>query len=111
MSSAAWAARWAWSSCAIGAPNSAIAEKLVHRTLVPVDAGEHQLEGAVDERVDLLGVEALGERGKARHICEQDRHLLPLAFERALGGQDLLGEVSGRIGLGGREAGLRASAG
>src|SRR5437879_5711905 len=91
--------------------HKAIAEKLVHRTLIPMDPGEHELEGAVDERVHLLRVETLGKRGEARHICEQDRHLLSLAFERALGDQNLLGEVSGGVGLGRREAGLRASAG
>jgi hypothetical protein len=27
------------------------------------------------------------------HVSEQHRHLLPLAFDRAAGGEDLLGEV------------------
>jgi hypothetical protein len=37
-------------------------------------------------------------------VSEQHRDLLALTFQGALGSQDLLGEVLGRVGLGGAEA-------
>ena len=39
-----------------------VAEELVDRALVAVHLGQHQLEGARHEAVDVLGVEPLGER-------------------------------------------------
>ena len=36
---------------------------------------------------------------RAFHVSEQHRHLLALAFESALGGENLLGEVLRGIGL------------
>jgi hypothetical protein len=37
---------------------------------------------------------------RAFEIREEDRHLLPLAFERATGGQDLLDEMFRSVGAG-----------
>src|SRR5262249_35757099 len=44
---------------------------------------------------------------RALEVGEQDRDLLPFALEGALGGEDLLGEVPGGVGLRRREAWLR----
>ena len=69
------------------------------------------LEDGVEELARLLGV-AVGEQlHRALEVGEEDRHLLALAFERGLGGEDLLGEVLGGIGLRGGELGLLVSSG
>ena len=41
---------------------------------------------AVDDLVDYLRVELLGQRGEARHVSKQDRNLLALAFQGTVGG-------------------------
>ena len=81
-----------------------VAEELVDRPLVAVDRAQDHLEGAVHDRVDVLGVELLGHRGEARHVREHHGDDLALALDGALGGEDLLGEVLGGVGLRGREA-------
>ena len=77
-----------------------VAEELVHGALVPVHLGQHQLEGAGHEGVDLLGIEARGDRGEAGNVHEEHRHLLALTLDGALGREDSLGEVLGGIGRG-----------
>ncbi len=42
--------------------HDAVAQELVDRALVPVDLGQHQLESTSHEPMDILGVEARGER-------------------------------------------------
>src|SRR5262249_25192609 len=83
--------------------HDAIAEELVDRAFVPVDFGEHQLEGAGHQPMDDFRVELLTERGETRDIHEQHGDLLALAFEGALRGKDLLGEVLGGVRLRRRE--------
>ena len=80
--------------------HDAVAEELVDRALVAVDLGEHEVEGPAHEPVDLLGVEALGQRGEAGDVHEEHRHLFALALERAARGEDLLGQVLRRVGPG-----------
>jgi hypothetical protein len=67
-------------------------------------AGE-ELEAAIHDRVDGLWIEALGERAEPYDIGEKHRDLLPFALERALGREDLLGEVARGVGLGRGEFG------
>ncbi len=45
--------------------HDSIAEELVYRALVPVNLGEHQLEGPSHQHVDDLRVKPLAERGEA----------------------------------------------
>ena len=80
--------------------HDAVAEELVDRALVAVDLVQHQLEGPGHEAVDVLGVEPLGERGEPRDVGEEDRDLLALALQGAPRGEDLLGQVLGRVRLG-----------
>ena len=79
-----------------------VAEELVHGALVPVHLGQHQLEGAGHEGVDLLGIEARGDRGEAGDVHEEHRDLLALALQRGPGGEDVLGKVLGGVRLRGR---------
>ena len=68
--------------------HDAVAEELVDRALVAMDLGQHQLEGASHEPVDVLRIQSLGHRGEARHVDKEHRDLFALAFEGALRGQD-----------------------
>jgi hypothetical protein len=75
--------------------------------LVEHGAGE-QLEAAVHDRVDGLGIEAFGEAAEADDIGEEDCDLLALALERTAGGEDLLREVARGVGLRRGESGYGA---
>ena len=81
-----------------------VPEELVDGALVAVDLDEHQLERAVDEGVDVLGIEGLGEGREAGGIGEEHRDLLALARERGAVLQDPLGQVGRRVRRGRREA-------
>src|SRR5262249_25885592 len=85
----------------------AIAEELVDRALVTVNRIQDDLEGAVHDPVDVLGIELLRHRRESRHVREHHGDDLPLALAGAFGGEDLLGEVFGWVGLRGGEAGGR----
>src|SRR2546422_4951330 len=55
--------------------------------------------------VDVFRVEPLGHRGEAGDVDEEHGDLLALALQRAARGEDLLGEVLGRVAAGRVEAG------
>jgi hypothetical protein len=78
----------------------AIAGVLVDRALEPVHLGRDALEAAVDDLVHLVRVEPLGHGREAREVGEEDGDLAALPFEGAAGGEDLLGQVPGRVALG-----------
>ena len=80
--------------------HDAVAHHLVDRALVAVDGLHHPLEDRVEELARLLGI-AVGEQlHRALEVGEEDGDLLALAFEGAAGGEDLLGEMGGRVGEG-----------
>jgi hypothetical protein len=62
------------------------------------------LEYGVEELARLLGIAVCEQFHRALQVGEEDRDLLALALKRCPGGQNLLGEVLGRVGLGRREA-------
>jgi len=67
-----------------------IAHHLVHGALIAMH-GENLPR--------LFGV-AIGEQfHRALQVCEQNRHLFALTFQRGLGREDSLGEVLGDVGL------------
>ena len=77
-----------------------VAHHLVDGALVAVDGLHHPLEHGVEELAGLLGV-AVGEQlHRALEVGEEHGDLLALAFEGALRGEDLLGEVLRGVGLG-----------
>ena len=79
-----------------------VAHHLVDGALVAVDGLHHPLEDGVEKLAGLLGV-AVGEQlHRALQVGEEHRDLLALALERGLRGEDLLGEVLGRVA--GRES-------
>ena len=70
-----------------------IAHHLVDGALVVMDGFHHPLEHRVEQLPRLLGV-AVGEQLHGPlEVGEEHGDLLPLAFESALRGEDLLGEV------------------
>ncbi len=83
-----------------------VAHHLVHRAFVAMDGLHHVLEDGVEDLARLLGIAFSEELHRALEIGEQHRHLLALAFEGSLGGEDLLGKVLRRVGLGRGEAHL-----
>ena len=81
-----------------------VAHHLVHRPLVAVDRLHHAFEHRIEKLPRLLGV-AVGEQlHGALQVGKEDGHLLALAFEGGLRGDDLLGEVLRGVGLRGCEA-------
>ncbi len=81
--------------------HDAVSRVLVHRPLEAVHALGQYLEETVEDRMPLLGVELLGQFHRAFDIREQDRDLLALALERGARAQDLLRQVTRRVGDGG----------
>jgi hypothetical protein len=83
--------------------HDAVAHHLVDGALVAVDRLHHPLEHRVQELPRLLGITVDQKFHRALEIGEQHGDLLPLAFEGALRGQDLVGEVRRGVGLLGSE--------
>ena len=79
--------------------HDAIAGELVDRPLVLVDLIHEDLEASVHDPVDLLGVELLGDGSEVCHVGKEDGDELALAFDGAPGGENLLGEELGGVGL------------
>jgi len=91
--------------------HDAVAHHLVHGALVAVHGLHRPFEHGVEELPRLLGI-AVGEQlHGALEVGEQDGDLLALARKGGLRREDPLGQVLGRVGLGGGEARCRARAG
>src|SRR3989442_15597301 len=56
-----------------------VAQQLVHRPTVLVHGLQRDLEGAVHNLADLLGIESLGQGGEAGDVREEYAHLSALA--------------------------------
>ena len=75
-----------------------VAHDLVDGALVVMDRLHHPLEHGIEELPRLLGV-AVGEQlHRALQVGEEHRHLLALALEGGLRGEDPFGQVFGCIG-------------
>jgi hypothetical protein len=78
---------------------------LVHRPLVAMDGLHHQRQHRIEDLAGLLRV-AIGEQlHRTLEIGEQHGHLLALPLQGGLGGEDLLGQVLGGVGVGSRKCG------
>ena len=73
--------------------HEAVAEKLVDRAFEAMDLAQRELEKLIQQRVHRIRAHALHQLGRVRHVAEQHGHLLALAFERRVRGEDLLREV------------------
>ena len=74
-----------------------VAHDLVHRALVAVDGLHRRLEHRTEELLGLFGVAVGQELHRPLQVGEEDRHLLALALERGLRGQNLLREMLGSV--------------
>jgi hypothetical protein len=81
--------------------HDAVAHDLVDRALIAVDRLHHSLDDRVEDLPGFLGITISQELHGALEIGEEDRDLLALALQRGLGGENLVGEVLGGVGLGG----------
>src|SRR5439155_478928 len=75
-----------------------VTRELVDRPLEAMDTFGQDLEEAVEEPMPFLRVEPLGEQQRVHHVGEEHGDLLPLPLERSAGDEDLLDEVSRRVG-------------
>jgi hypothetical protein len=65
-----------------------------------MDGLHHALEDRVEQLSRLLGVAVGQQLHRGLQVGEQHRHLLTLPLQGAPGGEDLLDEVLGCVGLG-----------
>ena len=86
--------------------HNAIAEHLVDGALEAVYGVHHVVDGGIEELLGGFRVEAPDEFRRVLEIGKQHRDLFALPGEGRTGRQDLVGEMGGRIGLGGRHAQL-----
>jgi hypothetical protein len=64
-----------------------------------VDFVHQDFEAAIHDLVDFLRIKLLGKGGEVRHIGEQHGHQLPLTFDGAPVGQNLIGQMFRGVGL------------
>jgi hypothetical protein len=79
--------------------HDAVAHDLVDGSFVVMDGLHHPLEHGIQELPGFFGITVGEELHGALEVGEEHRHLLALAFQRALRGEDSLGEVLGGVGL------------
>jgi hypothetical protein len=77
--------------------HDSIAHDLVDGALVAVDGLHHVLEHGVQELPHVLGVPVGQELHGPLQVGEEHGDLLALALQGALRGQNLLGQVLGRV--------------
>jgi hypothetical protein len=77
-----------------------VAHHLVDGALVAVDGLHHPLQYRVEQLPSFLGIPVGEELHRALQVSEEHGHLLALAFQRALRGEDLVGQVLGGIRVG-----------
>ena len=65
-----------------------------------MDGLHHPFKDGVEELACLFWITFGEQLHRAFQVGEQDGHLLALAFHRRLGGEDLLGEMLGGVGVG-----------
>jgi hypothetical protein len=80
--------------------HDAVAHDLVDGALVAMHGLHHQLEDGIEDALRLLGIAPREQLQRSLQVGEEHGDLLPLALERALRGEDLLGEMSRRVRLG-----------
>src|SRR5262245_55661598 len=77
--------------------HDAVAQHLIHRAFVLMNGCHHALQHRVEELARLFGVAVGQQLYRPLEIGKQHGHLLPLAFEGGLGGEDFLGEIGRRV--------------
>ena len=83
-----------------------VAHNPMHGALVAVHRLNHALEHGVEELLRVFGVAVGKQLHRALDVGEQHGDLLALAFERGLGGEDLIDEVLGNVTFERSKAGI-----
>src|SRR5713101_288315 len=82
--------------------HDAVAHDLVDGAVITVDGLDHSCQHWIEQLARLLRVSISQQLHRTLEVGEEDRDLLALAFQRALGAEDLLrywlGSVRGRRG-------------
>ena len=78
--------------------HNAIAEHLVDGALEAVHGVHHALDRRIEELLGGFGIEVPDEFRRVLEVGKEHRDLLAFAFQGTAGGQDLLGEIGGRVG-------------
>jgi len=76
-----------------------VAHHLVDGALIAVHGFHHVFQHRIENLPRLLGIAVSEQLHGTLHVGEQYSDLLALTFERALGCQNLFGEVLGRVGV------------
>jgi hypothetical protein len=79
--------------------HDSVTHHLVDGALVAMHGLHHAFQDGVKDLARLLGITVPEHLHRALEVGEQDSDLLALTFEGGLGGEDLLGEVLGRVDL------------
>jgi hypothetical protein len=79
--------------------HDAVAHHLVHGAFVAVDRFHHALENGIEQPASFLGVAIGQELHRGLEVGEEHGDLLALADHGGARGQDLVGEMRGRVGL------------
>ena len=79
--------------------HDAVTQELIYRAFVAMDLGEHELERAAHDRVDVLGIEARRHRREPRNVDEKHRDLLAFALKRGPRLKDRLGEMAWSVAV------------
>jgi hypothetical protein len=79
-----------------------VAHNLIDRALIAVHRVHHALEHRVEQCTRFLGVPVGQQFHGALEVGKEHGDLLALAFQGTAGGQDLLRQIGGRVGEGGR---------
>ena len=80
--------------------HDAVTHHLIDGALVAVDGLHHPFEHRIENPSSLFGIPVGEQLHGALEVREEDRDLLALALEGGAGGEDALGQVLGRVGLG-----------
>jgi hypothetical protein len=74
--------------------HDAVAHDLVDRAFVAVHGGHHAFEHGVEQLMGFFRVAVGQQLHRAFQVREEYGHLLALAFEGGLGGEDFLSQIS-----------------
>jgi hypothetical protein len=78
--------------------HNAIAHDLIHRALIAVHSSHHPFQDGVEKLAGLLRITVSEQLQRALEVRKQDGDLFPLPFERAAGGENLVGQMRRRVG-------------
>ena len=80
--------------------HDAVPQHLVHGAFVAVHSVHHNLQGRVQKPPRFFRVETLDQLRRTFQVGKHDGNLLALPFQGTARGENLFGQILGRIGQG-----------